>query len=119
MTSARRNGEVPHNLFTADLRCVAHISAVMLHVLGCITEQHDLRLVMLAVLLCAFSAFTAVNLVLRAHLNDGRTRRWWILAAGVVVGAGIWGTHFITMLAYRSVIPLGYDVFLSVLSIAI
>jgi signal transduction histidine kinase len=91
----------------------------MLHVLGCITQEHDLRLVLLAVLLCVFSAFTAVNLILRAHLNEGRARRLWTVAAGIVLGAGVWGTHFITMLAYHSVIPLGYDVFLSACSILV
>lgn len=91
----------------------------MLHVLGHITQEHDLRLVLLAVLLCAFSAFTAVNLILRAHLNEGQARRLWTVAAGIVLGAGVWGTHFITMLAYHSVIPLGYDVFLSACSILV
>jgi signal transduction histidine kinase len=90
----------------------------MLRVFGCIVEQHDLRLVALAVLMCAFSAWTSVNLVLRAHLNEGNARRLWTIAAGIVLGAGVWGTHFIAMLAYKSVIPIGYDVFVSACSIA-
>lgn len=91
----------------------------MLRILGCITEQHDFRLVVLAGLLCAFSAYTAVNLLLRAHLNEGTARRLWTIGAAVVFGAGVWGTHFIAMLAYHSIIPLGYDIFLSLCSISV
>ncbi|HEX2591635.1 MAG TPA: ATP-binding protein [Rhizomicrobium sp.] len=89
----------------------------MLNVLGVLTQQHDIRLVFLAALLCMFAAYTAVNLVLRAHLNEGRVRSLWTLAAGIVLGSGMWGVHFISMLAYHSAIPLGYDVFMSICSL--
>jgi signal transduction histidine kinase len=91
----------------------------MARIFSCIVGQHDLRLVLLATVLCALSAWAAVNLVLRAHLNEGRARRLWTLAAGVVMGAGMWGTHFIALLAYHSVIPLAYDVFLSICSLVV
>ncbi len=91
----------------------------MLRILATIVTQHDLRLVALAVVLCAFSAWTAVNLLLRAHLNEGNARRWWTVAAGIVFGAGVWGTHFVAMLAYHSIIPLGFDIFLSICSIVV
>jgi signal transduction histidine kinase len=91
----------------------------MLQVLANTAAEHDVRLAVLAGLLCAFSAFTAVNLLLRAHLHDGRVRRWWTLAAGAVAGAGIWGTHYVAIFGYHSIIPLSYDVTLSVCSIVV
>jgi signal transduction histidine kinase len=91
----------------------------MLHVLGCITDQHDLRLVVLAALLCAFSCWTAVSLVTRAGLNTGRIRLAWTLASGGVFGAGVWGTHFIAMLAYQSPFFIGYGILLTLASILV
>ena len=73
----------------------------MLHVIGCIIEQHDLRLVILAGLLCTLACFTASSMILRGQVAAGRARELWILAAGTVFGGGIWATHFIAMLAYR------------------
>jgi signal transduction histidine kinase len=91
----------------------------MLQVLANTAAEHDFRLAVLAAVLCAFSALTAVNLLLRAHLHEGRVRRWWTLAAGAVAGAGIWGAHYVALFGYHSIIPLSYDVALSVCSIVI
>jgi len=38
----------------------------MIRVLGCITQQHDLRLVVLAGILCLFACATAMSLLARA-----------------------------------------------------
>src|SRR6202789_1297715 len=91
----------------------------MLYVLGCITQQHDLRLVVLAGILCLFACSTAMSLMARARASAGRDRRRWILAAGVVAGCGIWGTHFVAMLAYRAGFPVAYDGTLTALSVVI
>ena len=86
---------------------------------ACITEQHDLRLVVLAGLLCLFACFTAINLFVHAAEAKGRARTLWHAAASVVFGAGVWATHFVAELAYKPGVPVGYDVDLTVLSIAI
>ncbi len=91
----------------------------MLHVLGCLTEDHDLGLVALACLLCLFACWTAMNLLMRARLAADQVRNAWILAAGVVFGAGIWTTHFVGMLAFRSAVPLGFDLPLTVASVVL
>ncbi len=88
----------------------------MLHVLGCITEQHDLRLVALAGVLCFFACATAMTMVGRARATVGRVQFIWISAAGVVAGCGIWATHFVAMLAYQTGLPASYDGALTVLS---
>src|SRR5579863_9924643 len=88
----------------------------MLHVIGCITGQHDLRLVVLAGVLCYFACATAMTMIGRARATSGRTRLAWLGSAGVVAGCGIWATHFVAMLAYKTGLPVGYDASLTILS---
>jgi signal transduction histidine kinase len=91
----------------------------MFRVLGCVFEQHDLRLVVLAGVLCLFACFTAMSMIWRARAAKTFERRIWIMAAGVVAGCGIWGTHFVAMLAYHAGLPVAYDLGLTVLSAVI
>jgi signal transduction histidine kinase/CheY-like chemotaxis protein/HPt (histidine-containing phosphotransfer) domain-containing protein len=88
----------------------------MLKVIGCITQQHDLRLVALAGLLCFFASATAMSMIGRARVAAHRIRLIWLGAAGLVAGCGIWATHFVAMLAYQPGMPMGYDASLTVLS---
>jgi signal transduction histidine kinase len=88
----------------------------MLHVLGCITQQHDVRLVTLAAVLCFFACFTAMSMIARARGALRRARLLWLGAAAFAAGSGIWATHFVGMLAYRSPLTMGFDVRLTVAS---
>jgi signal transduction histidine kinase len=88
----------------------------MFRVLGCVFEQHDLRLVALAGLLCLFACATAMSMMRRARVAQGYARQLWLLSAGAVAGAGIWGTHFVAMLAYQAGFPVAYDFGLTLLS---
>ena len=88
----------------------------MLNVIGCITQQHDLRLVALAVVLCFFACATAISMIGRARVSFGRIQLIWLAAAGVVAGCGIWATHFIAMLAYQTSLPVEYDAGITALS---
>jgi methyl-accepting chemotaxis protein/NO-binding membrane sensor protein with MHYT domain len=91
----------------------------MLSVIGCITQQHDLWLVLLAGVICLFACATAISMIMRARYATSRMRLFWLFAAGTVAGCGIWGTHFVAMLAFRSGLPVGYDAGPTVLSIII
>jgi signal transduction histidine kinase len=91
----------------------------MLHVLGCITQQHDLRLVALAGALCLLACFTAASMIMRARVAEQRASWLWLGAAGIVFGCGIWATHFVAMLAYRPGLPVSYDGPITLLSILI
>ncbi|HEX8669119.1 MAG TPA: EAL domain-containing protein [Allosphingosinicella sp.] len=89
----------------------------MLRVVACIGTEHDLRLVLLAGLICLLAAFTAFAIFEQAR--RATMRRWaWVALAGFVAGTAIWATHFIAMLAYRPHLPVGYDLPLTLLSIA-
>ncbi len=85
----------------------------------CLTQQHDLRLVALAVLICAFATYTALSVIRRAQVTAGRARLSWLASAGAAAGGGIWATHFVAMLSYQPGMPIGYDFGLTVLSIVV
>ena len=88
----------------------------MLRVYACIAEEHDLRLILVAGLICLLAAFTAFSIVEQAR-RATRRRGAWLVAAGFVSGTGIWATHFIAMLAYRPHLPIGYDPGLTLVSV--
>ena len=84
----------------------------------CISEEHDIRLVILAGLICLFATFTAYSLLRRAFAAPSpRARLSWLGAAAIVDGSGVWTTHFVAMLAYKSYLPVEYDVSLTVISV--
>ena len=88
----------------------------MLHVIGCIAHQHNAGLVFLAALLCFFSCFTAINMIGRAWVAQTRVRWFWLGAAGFLTGSGIWATHFVAMLGYKTSLAIGFDLNLTILS---
>ena len=91
----------------------------MFQVFTCLTTEHDLRLVVLAGLVCVLASFTGITLFKRAQATAGRTRLMWVIGAGAATGCGIWATHFIAMLAYTPGISIAYDVPLTLLSLAV
>jgi diguanylate cyclase (GGDEF)-like protein/PAS domain S-box-containing protein len=91
----------------------------MLRILTCITVEHDLRLVLLAALICFLSCYVAVTLMQRAQVSEGKARILWLGAAGTSSGFGIWATHFIAMLAYDPGVVMGFDMQPTLLSLAV
>lgn len=91
----------------------------MFKVLTCIVVEHDLRLVVLAALVCFLSSYGAMTLLQRGRASSGKARAIWAVAAGIASGFGIWATHFIAMLAYDPGVVLGYRLGLTGLSLAV
>ena len=89
----------------------------MFRVLSCLGGEHDLRLVVLAGIICFTASLTAISLFHRARATDGRARALWILTAGIATGCGIWATHFVAMLSYEPGVETGYDVGLTAASL--
>jgi NO-binding membrane sensor protein with MHYT domain/methyl-accepting chemotaxis protein len=89
----------------------------MFRVFNCLATQHDLRLVVVAGIVCFLSSLTAITLFNRARSTVGRTRLIWIAAAGTSSGCGIWATHFLAMLAYEPDVAVAYDIDLTILSL--
>jgi signal transduction histidine kinase len=90
----------------------------MLRVYDCLTQEHDLRLVALAAVICFFASYTAISLETRAQAAT-RGRAWWLLGVGAATGSGIWATHFVAMLAFRPDLPMSYEPLLTALSLFI
>src|SRR5260370_10119176 len=88
-------------------------------IVGCLGTQHDLRLVVLAALICLFSCFTASGLIQRTG-EATSDRAWpWLAAAAGVFSCGVWATHFIAELAYAPGLPIGFGIFWTILSLVI
>jgi len=79
----------------------------MLRLYGCLIEQHDLRLVALAAVICVFSCALAIELIARARQARGNRAAWSALAAATF-GTGVWATHFVAELACDPGLPFGY-----------
>ncbi len=82
----------------------------MLKVFGCLRDQHDLRLVAVAALICVLSCFTASALLSRAQRAVGRQSLLWVGIASFEFGCSVWSLHFIAMLAFMPNLRVAYDV---------
>jgi diguanylate cyclase (GGDEF)-like protein len=82
-------------------------------------NNHDLRLVALAALVCALSAFAGITLLTHARKTTGPMQKVWLGVAAISVGFGIWATHFVAMLSFNAGMPVGYDLPVTLLSLAI
>ncbi|MFC5372607.1 ATP-binding protein [Brevundimonas faecalis] len=79
-------------------------------ILNCLVQQHDWRILPLAVLVCAFSLLVALSLYSRARHVARRSRRAYLIATPLVAGLGVWTTHFIAMKAYEVGVQIRYDI---------
>jgi NO-binding membrane sensor protein with MHYT domain/two-component sensor histidine kinase len=89
----------------------------VLRTLNCLTQQHDYRLVVLALGVCAIGSYAAITLLNHVRSAQDRSRWGWLAAAAMASGFSIWATHFIAMLAFSPDEPTGYDLVLTLLSL--
>ena len=80
----------------------------MLRVLACITQEHNLWLLVLAALICAITSICAFLMLGRSAERSVTMARVWAVAAGVTAGLGVWATHFVAMTAYDVGVPLSF-----------
>jgi signal transduction histidine kinase/NO-binding membrane sensor protein with MHYT domain/ActR/RegA family two-component response regulator len=78
-------------------------------VLTCIRDDHDLRFVLVAALLCVIGVVTALQFHRRSITSSGAARLGWMCLTGAVAGSAVWATHFVAMLAYHTNLPIRYD----------
>ncbi|RTL73808.1 MAG: GGDEF and EAL domain-containing protein [Bradyrhizobiaceae bacterium] len=91
----------------------------MFKIYNCIATAHDLRLVVLAAIVCGLSSFAAFRLLHHARTVQGQMRHIWLAVSAVAIGFGIWSTHFIAMLAFSPGIPSGYNIALTAISLVV
>jgi diguanylate cyclase (GGDEF)-like protein/PAS domain S-box-containing protein len=91
----------------------------MIRVWGCITQEHDLRLVALAACICALGCITTMILVARSQTVSLARALGWMTGAAAVLGCSVWSLHFVAMIAFMPGLPIAYDVQMTVASIVI
>jgi diguanylate cyclase (GGDEF)-like protein/PAS domain S-box-containing protein len=81
--------------------------------------SYDMDLVVMSVIVAMMASYVALNLAGRVSSAEGRVTRYWLVGGAVAMGAGIWSMHFIGMLSVHMPIQLGYDPFLTAISLLI
>ena len=81
--------------------------------------SYDFALVVLSLCVAILASYTALDLAGRIASAAGAARVLWIGGGAVAMGIGIWSMHFVGMLAFSLPIDLGYDLAITLLSLAI
>jgi len=81
--------------------------------------HYTLSLVLVSILVAMLASYTALDLAGRVATATGRARVMWICGGALSMGIGIWSMHFIGMLAFKLPIDLGFDVSLTLMSLAV
>lgn len=84
------------------------------------TGTYSTGLVFLSVLVAILASYTALDLVKRiSMLQTASQRYFWLIGGAVAMGVGIWSMHFVGMLAFSLPVPVGYDIWITLLSLGI
>ncbi len=78
---------------------------------------YDPVLVALSIAVAILASFTALNMAGRLLVSERTARMWWLIAAALALGGGIWSMHFVGMLAFIMPMPVTYEVNLTLLSL--
>lgn len=91
----------------------------MMEVVSCITHEHDLRLVALAILVALIGSAATVQLFGRILASRGKSRLGWITLSAVGTGTMVWCTHFVAMMGFQADAPVTLDPALTLCSLAV
>ena len=75
-------------------------------------------LVVFSLLVAILASYTALDMAGRLATAKGRGLYGWMIGGALAMGLGIWSMHFIAMLAFHLPIPVGYDLALTLYSLA-
>jgi diguanylate cyclase len=84
-----------------------------------LTGYYETPLVLVSILVAIFASYTALSMAGRVATSHGTAERLWIAGGALAMGTGIWAMHFIGMLAFRLPIPVGYDFWITFLSLVL
>jgi diguanylate cyclase (GGDEF)-like protein len=76
-------------------------------------------LVALSIAVATLVSYTALRLAARVAASESHAARIWLGIGAVMMGGGIWSMHFIGMLALSLPIRLTYDVYTTLISLAV
>ncbi|WP_141057219.1 bifunctional diguanylate cyclase/phosphodiesterase [Stenotrophomonas rhizophila] len=83
------------------------------------TGTYSQSLVVFSLLVAILASYTALDMAGRLASTQGRVARWWLAGGAAAMGLGIWSMHFIGMLAFHLPIPVGYDLGITLFSLAV
>ena len=75
-------------------------------------------LVAFSLLVAILASYTALEMTGRLAASSGKTLYGWMTGGALAMGLGIWSMHFIGMLAFHLPIPVGYDLAITLYSLA-
>lgn len=81
--------------------------------------SYNYYIVALSVIISIVASYSALSITARISRTDGIIRLFWIFAGSFVMGTGVWATHFVGMLAFHIGMKVKYDVWLTLLSMAV
>ncbi|TQK13365.1 MULTISPECIES: bifunctional diguanylate cyclase/phosphodiesterase [unclassified Herbaspirillum] len=87
-----------------------------------LSASYDSLLVAVSLFVAILASYTALDMAERINTTNNQhamAARMWLAGGAVAMGIGIWSMHFIGMLAFRLPILLGYDLWITMLSLAI
>jgi len=73
-----------------------------------LNTQHDLGLVLGSMLLACFASYVTLDMARRVREHRSAAARVWWAGGALVMGTGVWATHFVGMLAFDAGVALGY-----------
>ncbi|GIZ50427.1 MHYT domain-containing protein [Noviherbaspirillum aridicola] len=75
-------------------------------------------LVALSIGIAVLASYAALDLAGRVAAERGSRKAWaWLCGGALSMGGGIWSMHFVGMLAWRSPMPLAFDVGITLASL--
>ena len=83
------------------------------------TGSYSQSLVAISLLVAMLASYTALDMAGRLATAQGRVARWWLAGGAAAMGLGIWSMHFIAMLAFKLPVPVGYDLAITLYSLAV
>ncbi|GJD65560.1 putative signaling protein [Methylobacterium frigidaeris] len=89
----------------------------MQSILTCVIQNHDEKILFLAVVVCAIGICASSAIASHAARSEGLTRRQWALASIVASGCTAWATHMIALLAFEPGMAAGFEPVLTALSL--
>jgi diguanylate cyclase (GGDEF)-like protein/PAS domain S-box-containing protein len=92
---------------------------LMYGVVTCLVQEHNLRLVLVAGILCFLANLATVSFIGRAREANRAARITWASVAAGAGGFGIWATHFVAMLAYDPGHAFRFDFALTLVSLGL
>ena len=78
--------------------------------MGVLPSHYDLRLVALSAVIAVGASYSALELAGRVGATTGRVRLIWLAAGATAIGAGIWSMHYVGILAFRTPLPVRYNI---------